>query len=377
MQHGVSCGRMTPKGASKLSSKIRVGLIGYGYWGPNYARVLNDLPDVSLAFVCDAREEQLRRAAARFPQVALCARRLGSSVRRDDADAVIISTPASTHYELARLALESGRHVIVEKPLALEIEHCEHLGERADKKGLVLMVAHTFLYNSGIQKLREFVKSPNFGRVYYLHATRTNLGPIRADVNAVWDLAPHDISIFNYLLDEQPQWASAIGSRALGNAREDVAFITLGYANDVIGNIHVSWADPNKVREVVAVGSRQRLVFDDLNSMERVRIYEKGVSVGETHSGSFGEFKLLMRDGDIVSPKIELTEPLKTQLTDFVESVRGHRQPLSGALIGTHVVQALKAIDASMRERGKSVEVAKCKVASRSNSARIVRLMPA
>ncbi len=349
-----------------MSSTIRVGLVGYGYWGPNYARVLNDLPDVSLAFVCDAREEQLRRAASRFPQVPL-SQDVAEAMRRDDADAVIISTPASTHYELACLALESGRHVIVEKPLALEIDHCEHLAELADTKDLVLMVAHTFLYNSGIQKLREFVKSPNFGRVYYLHATRTNLGPIRPDVNAVWDLAPHDISIFNYLLDEQPQWASAIGSRALGNTREDVAFITLGYANDVIGNIHVSWADPNKVREVVVVGSRQRLVFDDLNSMERVRIYEKGVSVGETHSGSFGEFKLLMRDGDIVSPKIELSEPLKTQLTDFVESVRGRRPPLSGALSGTHVVQALKAIDASMRARGKAVEVAKCKVASRSN----------
>lgn len=357
---------MTARGASKLSSRIRVGLIGYGYWGPNYARALTDLPDVSLAFVCDAREEQLRRAAARFPQTPL-SQEVSEVLRRDDADAVIISTPASSHYELARLALESGRHVIVEKPLALEIEHCEHLGEIADKKGLALMVAHTFLYNSGIQKLREFVKSSNFGRVYYLHSTRTNLGPIRPDVNAVWDLAPHDISIFDYLLDEQPQWASAIGSRALGNAREDVAFITLGYANDVIGNIHVSWADPNKVREVVVVGSRQRLVFDDLNNLERVRIYEKGVSVGETHSGSFGEFKLLMRDGDIISPKIELSEPLKGQLTDFVDSIREHRQPLSGALSGTHVVQALKAIDASIRERGKAVEVAKCKVASQSN----------
>jgi predicted dehydrogenase len=357
---------MKTKEASKLSSKIRVGLIGYGYWGPNYARALTDLPDLSLTFVCDTQEERLRRAAARFPGIPLC-QDVSGAMRRDDVDAVIISTPASTHYELARLALESGRHVIVEKPLALEIEHCEHLGELADKKDLVLMVAHTFLYNSGIQKLREFVKSSNFGRVYYLHATRTNLGPIRPDVNAVWDLAPHDISIFNYLLDEQPQWASAIGSRALGNIREDVAFITLGYSNDVIGNIHVSWADPNKVREVVVVGSCQRLVFDDLNSLERVRIYEKGVSVGETHAGSFGEFKLLMRDGDIVSPKIELSEPLKGQLTDFVEAVIGHRQPLSGALSGTHVVQALKAIDTSIRERGAAVEVAKCKAASRSN----------
>ena len=349
-----------------MSSKIRVGLVGYGYWGPNYARALSEIPDVSVSFICDAQEEQLRRAVARYPQIPV-SRNVSDAMRHDDADAVIISTPASTHHKLARLALESGRHVIVEKPLALEIEHCQELGELAEKKGLVLMVAHTFLYNSGIQKLRECMSSSSFGRVYYLHATRTNLGPIRHDVNAVWDLAPHDISIFNYLLDEQPQWASAIGSRALGNVREDVAFITLGYSNDVIGNIHVSWADPNKVREVVVVGSRQRLVFDDLNSLERVRVYEKGVSVGETHAGSFGEFKLLMRDGDIISPKIELNEPLKTQISDFVGSIQGNHQPISDALTGTHVVETLKAIDTSIRERGRAVEVAKCKVVSQSN----------
>jgi predicted dehydrogenase len=349
-----------------LSSQIRMGLIGYGYWGPNYARALSELPDVSVGFICDTEEERLRRATARFPLISVT-RDVPGALLRGEVDAVIISTPASTHYELARLALESDCHVIVEKPLALEVEHCERLSELADKKRLVLLVAHTFLYNSGIQKLREYVNSPRFGRVYYLHSTRTNLGPIRADVNAVWDLAPHDISIFNYLLEEQPQWASAIGSRALGNAREDVAFITLGYANDVIGNIHVSWADPNKVREVVVVGSHQRLVFDDLNNEERVRVYEKGVSVGETHAGSFGEFKLLMRDGDIISPKIELNEPLKEQIVDFIAAVRGHRKPVSDALTGTHVVQTLKAIDASIQERGRAVEVAKCKVASRSN----------
>lgn len=349
-----------------MLSKIRTGLLGYGYWGPNYARALSEMPGVSVSFICDAQDEQLRRAASRYPQIPILSD-VSDAMRRDDTDAVIISTPASTHYKLARLVLESGRHAIVEKPLALEIEHCQELGELADKKGLVLMVAHTFLYNSGIQKLREYVNSSSFGRVYYLHATRTNLGPIRHDVNAVWDLAPHDISIFNYLLDEQPQWASAIGSRALGNVREDVAFITLGYSNDIVGNIHVSWADPNKVREVVVVGSRQRLVFDDLNSLERVRVYEKGVSVGETHAGSFGEFKLLMRDGDIISPKIELNEPLKTQISDFVDSILEHRRPISDALTGMHVVETLKAIDTSIRERGRAVEVAKCKVVSQSN----------
>ena len=243
-----------------MSSNIRIALIGYGYWGPNYARVLDEMPDTTVAVVCDSKSDRLERAAARMPHVET-SQDLAGVLRRNDIDAVVVSTPASTHYEVARLALESGRHVLVEKPLALEVGQCEELGDLAEKKSRVLMVAHTFLYNSGIQKLRECVQSSSFGRVYYLHSTRTNLGPIRHDVSAVWDLAPHDISIFNYVLGEAPLWTSAIGSRVLGNVREDVAFITLGYANDVIANIHVSWADPNKVRKVVAVGSLQRVVF--------------------------------------------------------------------------------------------------------------------
>lgn len=349
-----------------MSSKIRIALVGYGYWGPNYARVLSELPDSCVAVICDPQPERLARATSRFPQIPVCAD-VQEVLRRNDVDAVVISTPASTHYQLARLALESGRHVIVEKPLALEVEHCTELGEIAEKICRVLMVAHTFLYNPGIQKVRQCVASDGFGRVYYLHSTRTNLGPIRPDVNAIWDLAPHDISIFDYLLDQQPLWASAIGSQALGNEREDVGFITLGYANHVIGNIHVSWADPNKVREVVVVGSRQRVVFDDLNDLERVRVFEKGVSVGETVAGSFGEFKLLVRDGDIISPKIEFSEPLKNQATDFIAAILGSYRPVSDALIGTHVVETLKAIDASIRERGKAVEVVRCPVAFRSS----------
>ncbi len=349
-----------------MTLKINFGLIGYGYWGQNYARVLNEVPESGVTVICDTQPERLQRAVSRFPQVQVCtdAREV---MRRNDVDAVIVSTPASTHHELARLALKAGRHVIVEKPLALEVAHCEELKELAEKANRVLMVAHTFLYNPGIQKLRECVKSSAFGRVYYLHSTRTNLGPIRHDVNAIWDLAAHDISIFNYLLDQEPIWASAIGSRVLSSTREDVGFITLGYANDVIGNIHVSWADPNKVREVVVVGSQQRLVFDDLNDLERVRIYEKGVSVGEKDAGTFGEFKLLMRDGDIISPKVQFSEPLKNQIIDFLAAVSQGHKPASDALTGVHVVETLKAIEVSMRERGRAVEVATCKVASRSN----------
>jgi predicted dehydrogenase len=346
-----------------LSSKIRMALIGYGYWGPNYARVLSELPDSSVRVICDERRDRLERAAARFPQIAVSPD-VHEVLRRGDIDAVVVSTPASTHYSIARLALEAGLHVLIEKPLALEVEHCDELVTLAGQKHRVLMVAHTFLYNPGIQKLREFVRSSAFGRVYYLHSTRTNLGPIRGDVNAIWDLAPHDVSIFNYLLDEVPLWASAIGSRALGNPREDVGFITLGYSHDVIGNIHVSWADPNKVRRVVVVGSQQRAVFDDLNDLERVRIFEKGVSVGEKDANSFGDFKLLERDGDIISPKIEFTEPLKNQTTDFIVAIAEGRKPLADALSGTHVVQTMKAIEASIRENGRAVEVGKCRAAS-------------
>ena len=196
-----------------------------------------------------------------------------------------------------------------------------------------------------------------FGRPYYLHATRTNLGPIRHDVNAVWDLAPHDIAIFNYLLDDEPRWASAIGTRVLRTNRDDIAFATLGYDHDVVGNIHVSWADPNKVREVVAVGSRRRVVFNDLNDVERVRVFERGVSVGDAVTDSYGEFKLLVRDGDIISPKIEPSEPLKTQCQDFIDAIVAGQPPLAQGRFGLGVVRTLVAIEASMRTRGAAVEV--------------------
>ncbi len=341
---------------TRMAGRVRVALLGYGYWGPNYARVFSELPDSEIATICEPAPESRRRARVRYPQVESTSD-VQEVLRRTDVDAVVISTPATTHFTLARAVLETGRHVLVEKPLALTVEHCEQLRELAERANRVLMVAHTFLYNPGIRKMKECMQSPDFGRVYYLHATRTNLGPIRQDVNAVWDLAPHDVSILNYLLDQRPQWASAIGSRVLGNMHEDVGFVTLGYREGVIGNIHVSWADPNKVREVVAVGSGRRVVFDDLNDMERIRVYEKGVSVGEMTTDSYGEFKLLVRDGDIISPKIEASEPLKNQCVEFIASIQDGTKPLSNAGFGTDVVRTLLAIEASMHDRGVAKEI--------------------
>jgi predicted dehydrogenase len=337
-------------------SPLRVALIGFGYWGPNYARVLYELPGAQLALVCDRDGGRLEHVRARYPALNVCAD-AAEAFRRTDIDAVVIATPASTHQSLVRTALEAGRHVLVEKPMALDVKGCEELCGLAERVGRVLMVGYTFLYNAAIRKMKECMGVDQFGRAYYLHATRTNLGPIRQDVNAFWDLAPHDVSIFNYLLDDGPVWASAIASSALRTSRADIGFATLGYANDVIGNIHVSWADPNKVREVVAVGSHRRVVFNDLNDAERVRIFERGVSVGEAIAESYGEFKLLVRDGDIISPRVPPGEPLKNQCTEFVDAIAAGRQPLTNGRFATGIVRALVAIDASMQRNGAAVEV--------------------
>jgi len=341
--------------AAKGHERVRVALIGFGYWGPNYARVLNELADAELRLVCDRSADRLAIVTQRYPAVETCTD-VSAVFGRDDIDAVVIATPASTHHTLAVRALEAALHVLVEKPMSLDVAGAEDAAAVAARAGRVFMVGYTFLYNGGIRKMKECM-GDGFGRTYYLHATRTNLGPIRQDVNAMWDLAPHDVAIFNYLLDRQPLWASAVGTRVLRSDRDDVVFATLGYGDGIVGNIHVSWADPNKVREVVAVGSHRRVVFNDLSDLERVKYYERGVSVGEAVADSFGEFKLLVRDGDIVSPRIEPREPLKDQCADFFTAIRTGRPPVANSAFSLGVIKTLVAVEASMRQSGAAVNV--------------------
>lgn len=335
---------------------VRTAIIGCGYWGINYVRVFSELPDSKVVLVCDANEERLRMMRERYPLV-------GTTTDWEEAladkwvDAVIIATPAATHFTVAQQSLLMGKHVLVEKPLTSDVEDGEALVQTAEQQGLVLMVGHTFLYNSGIRKVKEIVSHENFGKIYYLHATRTNMGPVRHDVNALWDLAAHDVAIFNYLLGDRPQWVSAVGTRALGNGREDVGFATLGYANGVIANIHVSWVDPNKVREVVVVGSQRRIVFDDLNNVERVRIYEKGIAPSEMEADSFGEYRLLVRDGDIISPRVDTSEPLKNLGAHFLDCVAHGKPPLSDGHNGLEVVKVMSSIDQSLAQNGAPVQV--------------------
>jgi predicted dehydrogenase len=335
---------------------VNVAIVGCGHWGPNYVRNFNEIPISNVLWCCDTDTQKLENIKQKFPEVDVTTR-YDDILEYTRVDAVVIATPVSTHYEIAKACLQAGKHVLVEKPMTTSTEQAEHLADIVEKTQKVLLVGHVFLYNSGIRKMKELITEEDFGQTYYLYATRTNLGPIRSDVNVIWDLAPHDVSIFGYLLDAQPLWVSATGSKVLKNAREDVAFITLGYPEGVIANIHVSWVDPNKVREIVVVGSQKRVVFDDLNSQEMIRIFEKGVSLVE-QPDSYGDFlRFAVRDGNIISPKIDASEPLKNQCQHFLGCIQNGCTPLTDVQNGRDVVRVITAIQKSLARKGSPAEV--------------------
>lgn len=334
-----------------VARRPRVAVIGCGYWGVNYVRVFSELREAQLAAICEPRADRLAEIGSRFPAGDLVVE-LDDLLVRDDIDAVVVATSATSHHSVTKRCLEAGKHVLVEKPLATTVAESAELVHLARSRGLVLMVGHTFIYNSSIEKIRSYLEAGTLGRIYYLYSRRTNLGPIRHDVNALWDLAPHDISIFNHLLGMTPEWVSAIGVKLLRNSREDAGFITLGYPNGVVGNIHVSWADPNKVRELVVVGSECRVVFDDVNPSEPIRIFEKAVSAGDGPIEPRGEYPLHIRDGDIISPRVLATEPLKNQCRHFLECVETGATPRTPGEDGVNVVAVMDAITRSIEARG-------------------------
>lgn len=340
-----------------VANPLRIAIVGCGYWGMNYVRIFNELMESRLVAVCDGRPDRLREVGWRFPGVQLSSQ-VDEVASNPDVDAVVVCTEATTHYDVTRRILESGKHVLVEKPLTTKAAEAQALIALAESKSATLMVGHTFVFNAGVQKIKEYVQMGQ-GRVYYLYARRTNLGPIRHDVNALWDLAPHDVAIFNYLLDSTPDWVSAVGGKVLRNCRHDVGFISLGYPGNIIGHIHVSWADPDKAREVVIVRSDRRIVFNDLNGLEQVRVFEKGVSNLEEEPLNYGESRFEIRDGDIISPRIKPTEPLKNQCRHFLECVRLGQRPVSSGIEGRDVVRVLEAVNRSIECKGQQVEVEK------------------
>jgi predicted dehydrogenase len=343
-----------------MTGQVGVAVLGCGSWGINYVRVLSELPDARVVAVCDQRLERLQELARRFPAVHLTTQ-IDAALQQDGVDAAIVCTNATTHYDITRRALMAGKHVLVEKPLTTVSADAQKLVALASSTSAVLMVGHTFVYNAGIRKVKEYINVAR-DQVYYLYALRTNLGPIRRDVNALWDLASHDVAIFNFLLDSMPRWVSAVGARVLGNCREDVGFITLGYQgtrDEIVGHIHVSWADPHKAREVVVVGSDRRIVFNDLNGSEQVRVFERGVKQPAPEPASHGEYHVQIRDGDILSPRIEISEPLKNECRHFLDCVASGAPPITNGRAGDEVVRVLEAVDRSLSLKGAPVEVAR------------------
>jgi predicted dehydrogenase len=339
---------------------LRVGLIGLGYWGPNYARVVSELPDTSLAVACDASADATELIRIRNPATRTTTEP-ADVFDANDVDAVIVATPTSTHFELSLAALESGKHVLCEKPLASTVAECDELVAAADRADRTLFVSHTFIYNPAVRHLRALVESGEVGRVLYCHAARTGLGPIRQDVNALWDLAPHDLAILFYVFGREPVAAAATGQAFLHPGIEDVVFLQLRFDDGAIAGIHLSWLDPYKVRRVTVVGDRRMVVFDDVASDEKLRIFDRGASyeaVSEAARGTdFGEYKAIIRDGDIRIPKVVAAEPLKEQVAQFAECCRTGTAPETGGPEGRRVVAALEAATESLRTGGTPVEL--------------------
>jgi predicted dehydrogenase len=336
-------------------SPTRVAVIGCGYWGINYIRVLGELADSGVV-ACDPRTGRLDDLARRFPGVALTDD-VGEILADASIEAAIVCTPATSHRDIAVAAMEAGKHVLVEKPLTVDVAESDELIAVAALMDRVLLTGHTFIYNEGIRHVKALVDEGALGETYYLYATRTNLGPFRSDVNALWDLAPHDVAIFNYLLGDVPCSVSAVGGKVLGNGLEDVGFITLRYRGGNIGHIHVSWADPHKVRECVIVGSDRRIAFNDLDPVERVRVFDRGVKLDHGDGATtFGEI-LQIRSGDIRSPALPATEPLKQLSGHFLHCIRRGERPRTPGREGRAVVAVMQAIQTSVAHGGAPVSV--------------------
>ena len=342
---------------------INIGVIGCGQWGPNHIRIFSQLPNSRAVMCADLSGQRLKTIQENFPRVKTTTD-YRDILKNADIHAVCIASPTDTHFHFAKEALEHGKHVFCEKPLALKTEECAHLEQLAAQKKKILMVGHVFLFNAGIRQLKEYIRSGELGRVHYAHSTRTNLGPFRYDVSALWDLAPHDISIFNYLFDSSPVNVSARGQKCLGTERDDLVFGTLEYPpkapaeGNTVAHVHVSWIDPKKVRQITIVGEKKMVTWDDLDDVGPIKLYDKHVEKSSAYYLTYGEFRFLSKEGGITIPKIDLSEPLKTQDQYFIDCVERNVPPdLADAGKGLDVVKTLIALQNSIERRGECVEL--------------------
>lgn len=338
---------------------IRIAVIGAGHWGPNLIRNFDNKQTSEVAWVVDRDAERLRQVVERFPGVRPSADP-GDAIGDPGVDAVVIATPTATHHAICEAALRGGKHVFVEKPITANAEQAEQLCQMADEGKLILMVGHVFLYNAAVQHVKRQIDQGSLGPIYYISMVRTNLGPIRMDVNAAWDLAAHDISIANYWIGVQPLSACAVGGSWINRGIEDTVFATLKFPGEVLVNLHASWLNPRKAREITVVGERRMLTFDDMNLAEPIRVYDKYVSDNRVQSqvvDSFASFRASIREGDITIPKVALGEPLRTECEHFLDCIGTGTTPMTDGLEATRVVRVLEAIAQSAANAGREEPV--------------------
>lgn len=336
---------------------VSIGVVGCGHWGPNHIRIFSQIPGVKVAACADLDEKRLAAIKAGYPDINAF-KDYKEILTSAGIDAVCIATPTATHFDIAKQALEAGKHVLCEKPLSIDPKECLTLKKLADQKGKILAAGHVFVFNEGIRKLKEYIQSGELGNIYYAHSERTNLGPFRYDVNALWDLAPHDVSIFNYLFDAVPVSVSARGQKALKTHLEDLAFATLEYPKDILVNIHVSWLDPRKVRQITIIGDQKMAVWDDLDNQGPVKLYDKHVERTQVFYQTYNEFQLLSKEGSITIPKIAMQEPLKAQNKYFIDCIEKKCPAmLIDAQKAFDITNTLEAVQRSMNSGGHPVRV--------------------
>jgi predicted dehydrogenase len=340
--------------------EVGVGLAGVGYWGSKLARNLDEAGGCRLVAICDPDPARLADAGTRHREAERCAT-LADLLAHEELEAVVLATPASLHAEHVRAALEAGKHVLVEKPLALTLADCDDLIRRADANGLTLMVGHTFIYSEPVRYLRGLLDAGEIGRLVYAYAHRLNLGVIREDLNALWNFGPHDVSILLYLLDRMPLRVSARQYSLLNRKVEDVVFLVLEFPDEIVAHVHESWLDPRKIRELTVVGDRKMVVYDDTDVETPLRIYDKGVTLPDvgvipSSESGFGEFKLMTRSGDMLAPRVPTREPLRVEVEHFADCIASGTRPDTDARHGRDVVAILEAADLSART-GRTIEL--------------------
>jgi predicted dehydrogenase len=330
-------------------------VIGGGYWGPKLARNFHELPQTVLVAIAELEADRRDALAARFPGAAAVHNHL-ELLAHDSVEAVAVATPASTHFEVASAAMRAGKHVLIEKPMACSTAEADALLSTAAEHGVTLMVGHTFEYNPAVELLRDLLAAGELGDLYYVHAARLNLGIFQPDINVVWDLAPHDLSILLFLLGEMPSCVRAHGRAYVRQGIEDVAWMSLEFASGVSAHIHVSWLDPCKTRRVTLVGNRKMAVYDDVASLDKVAIYDRGVD-RPPYTDTYGEFQLSYRYGDVHTPRLAWEEPLKRECAHFADSVRRGLTPRSDGQVGRRVVRVLEAASKSLKMDGAAVSL--------------------